>query len=191
MSTADVAVVSLLAGWLLASAAAQLPWRVSRWIRRWDVAGLIPSFSFFAPNPASSDCHLLYRHVLADGRVTCWTSAFVWKPVPWRAVWNPDRRAEKVISDATGSLAQRSVEDGVRLSVSYLLLLNYVAALPRSTGAVGVQFALMGAAEFSDRAPFARFVSDTHPLYDALPPSHPELRESGATTHALGGAGAG
>lgn len=189
MSALDLAVVAVLAGWLLASAVAQLPGRWSDGIRRWDVAGLIPSFSFFAPNPASTDCLILYRHLLADGRVTDWTSAFVWRPVPWRAVWNPDRRAEKAISDATSALARRSGCAGVRLSVSYLVLLNYVSALPRSTGAVGVQFALMGAAAFSDRPAFARFVSDTHPLYDAVPLPTPQVPRAAA--HALRGAGAG
>ncbi|HEX2093862.1 MAG TPA: hypothetical protein VHG28_15775 [Longimicrobiaceae bacterium] len=191
MNAVDTVVAAVLAAWLLASAIAQLPGRWSTWIRRWDVVGLIPSFSFFAPNPASSDCHIVYRHVLVDGRVTGWTDAFVWRPVPWRLVWNPDRRAEKAISDATSALARRSDDAGVRLSVSYLVLLNYVVALPRSTDAVGVQFALIGAAEFSNRAPFARFVSDTHPLYEAVPLPDLEPLDSRAATHALRGAGAG
>jgi hypothetical protein len=165
----DASIVVLLAGWLLASALAQLPWGWCQAVRRWDAFGIIPSFSFFAPNPASSDCHLLYRHLLDDGSFTRWTEAFVWRPVPWRFLWNPDRRAEKAISDATSGLARRTDAIGVRFAVSYLLLLNYVSALPRSINAVGVQFALMGSSEYSDHDPFARFISDTHPLCDGVP----------------------
>lgn len=169
MTLIDASIVVLLAGWLLASALAQLPWGWCQAVRRWDAFGIIPSFSFFAPNPASSDCHLLYRHLLDDGSFTRWTEAFVWRPVPWRFLWNPDRRAEKAISDATSGLARRTDAIGVRFAVSYLLLLNYVSALPRSINAVGVQFALMGSSEYSDHDPFARFISDTHPLCDGVP----------------------
>lgn len=168
MTLIDAAIIVLLAGWLLASALAQLPWRWCQAIRRWDVFGLIPSFSFFAPNPASSDCHLLYRHLLRDGSFTRWTEAFIWRPVLWRFLWNPDRRAEKSISDATSGLARRTDATGVRFAVPYLLLLNYVGSLPRNINAVGVQFALMGSSEYSDRDPFARFISDTHPLSDEV-----------------------
>jgi hypothetical protein len=191
VSAVDAAVAAALGVWLLASAVGQLPGPLSRWIRERDAVGLIPSFSFFAPNPASTDCCIVYRHVLADGQVTGWTSAFVWRPVPWRALWNPDRRAEKAISDATSALARYADQRGVRLSVSYLMLLNYVAALPRSAGAVGVQFALVGAAEFSELPPFVRFVSDTHSLYEAVPLPHLKPGEPRAPLYAAGGAGAG
>ncbi len=169
MTLIEAAIIVLLAVWLLASTLAQLPWRWCQAVRQWDVFGLIPSFSFFAPNPASSDCHLLYRHMLRDGSFTQWTDAFTWCPVPWRFLWNPDRRAEKSISDATSGLASRTDAIGVRFAVSYLLLLNYVSALPRSINAVGVQFALMGSSGYSNRDPFARFISDTHPLDDGVP----------------------
>ena len=168
MNVLDLAIILLLTGWLLLSALAQLPWSWCRFVRRWDVFGLIPSFSFFAPNPVSSDCHLLYRHLLSDGSFTGWTEAFLWRPVSLRFLWNPDRRAEKSISDATTSLVRRTDALSVRFSVPYLLLLNYVSALPRSIDTVGVQFALMGSFEHSDGEPFARFISDTHPLSDGV-----------------------
>lgn len=166
----DAAIAALFAVWLVLSLIAQLPGRPAAWIRTWDPFGVIPSWSFFAPNPARTDPHLLYRHSLANGAVTGWTEAFVWRPVWYRFLWNPDRRAEKAISDATSSLQRRTKPLGVRLSVPYLLLLEHVSRLPSPREAVAVQFALMGSwGPGASQEPFVRFVSDTHPL-DAAPP---------------------
>lgn len=161
----DVAIAALFAVWLVLSLIAQLPGRPAEWIRSLDPFGVLPSWSFFAPNPARTDSHLLYRHRLANGDVTPWTEAFVWRPVWYRFLWNPDRRAEKAISDATSSLQRHTQALGVRLSIPYLLLLEHVSHLPSPHGAVAVQFALMGSwGPDASREPFVRFVSDTHPL---------------------------
>jgi hypothetical protein len=161
----DAPIAALFAVWLVLSLIAQLPGRSADWIRARDPFGLVPSWSFFAPNPARTDAHLLYRHSLADGAVTDWTEAFVWRPVWYRFLWNPDRRAEKAISDATSSLQRRTHAAGVQLSISYLLLLEHVSHLPCPRGAVAVQFVLMGSwGPSASREPFVRFVSDTHPL---------------------------
>lgn len=165
----EFAIAALFAVWFVLSLIAQFPGKPAGWIRARDPFGIIPSWSFFAPNPARTDPHLLYRHSLADGTVTDWTEAFVWRPVWYRFLWNPDRRAEKAISDATSSLQRRTHALGVRLSIPYLLLLEHVSHLPSPRDAVAVQFALMGSwGPGASREPFVRFVSDTHPL-DASP----------------------
>lgn len=158
----------LLLGWFVASVVAQIPGALSLRLRSVDTFGLIPSWSFFAPNPVRTDCHLMYRHVFKSGAVTEWTEAFVWRS-PWtRMIWNPDRRVEKAISDASSALASRKDTNGVQWSTPYLLLLNYVSELPRSSTAVAVQFALLGSfGHQRDRNPFVRFVSDAHPLEQA------------------------
>lgn len=161
----DAAISALFAAWLVLSLVAQIPGRPAGWIRARDPFGVIPSWSFFAPHPARTDPHLLYRHRLADGAVTGWTEAFVWRRAWYSFLWNPDRRAEKAISDATSALQRRTEERGVRLSVPYLLLLEHVSRLPCPRAAVAVQFALLGSwGPAASREPFVRFVSDTHPL---------------------------
>lgn len=156
---------ALLLLWLLASILGQFPNPLNPWLRARDPFGLIPSWSFFAPNPARTDCHLVYRHVLDDQSVTAWTEAFVWQPSPWRALWNPDRRVEKAISDASYPLATRQNLTGVQWSTPYLLLLNHVTALPRPATATTVQFALLGSfGTAPGQPPFVRFASDAHPL---------------------------
>ena len=161
----DAAIAALFAVWLVLSLIAQFPGRIADSIRARDPFGVIPSWRFFAPHPARTDPHLLYRHRLIDGSVTCWTEAFVWRPVWYRFLWNPDRRAEKAISDVTSSLQRRTQVVGIRTSIPYLLLLDHVSHLPFSRDAVAVQFALMGSwGPGASREPFVRFVSDTHPL---------------------------
>lgn len=157
-------VTGSFAVWFALSVIVQFPVALAYKVREYDVMGLLPSWSFFAPNPARTDVHLVYRHVLKGGSVCAWTEAFVWTPPWYRAIWNPDKRAEKAISDACGSLAAKRTEQGVRLSVGYLLLLNFVSHLPRLHGAEAVQFALLGSYGSADAADFARFVSDVHPL---------------------------
>jgi hypothetical protein len=154
--------------WLALSALAQLPGPAARKIRSLDAFGLIPSWAFFAPNPVRTDSHLVYRHILRSGHVTDWTEAFVWRAPSLRWIWNPDRRAEKAISDASSHLVKREKLAGVQWSTPYLLLLNYVSGLPRTSEAVAVQFALLGSfGHQGDKSPFVRFVSDCHPLSGA------------------------
>lgn len=161
---ADVATIVFLA-WFLVSVAGQVPGKTGFWVRRFDVIGLIPSWSFFAPNPVRTDTHLMYRHVLASEEVTDWTEAFVWHPRRLRLIWNPDRRAEKAISDASGQILGRSDTRGMTWSVPYLLLLNYVDGLPRPHATKSVQFALMTSfGSETDMEPVVRFASNTHPI---------------------------
>lgn len=155
----------LLLAWFAASVVAQLPGTVASRLRSLDPVGLLPSWSFFAPRPARTDSHLVYRHILTSGAVTDWTEAFVWRPSATQWFWNPDRRAEKAISDASSHISRRSDLRGVQWSIPYLLLLNYVSGLPRTTDAAAVQFALLGSfGHHHGREPFVRFVSDCHPL---------------------------
>ena len=151
--------------WFAASVAAQVPAEWARRMRSFDAIGMLPSWGFFAPNPVRTDCHLVYRHVLGSGDVTDWTEAFVWRAPSTRWLWNPDRRVEKAISDASSHLGRRDDLAGVQWSTPYLLLLNHVSGLPRMQGAAAVQFALLGSfGHASARQPFVRFVSDCHPL---------------------------
>lgn len=183
--------MTLLAGgilllWLIASIAAQLPGPVATFLRARDAAGLIPSWSFFAPNPVRTDCHLMYRHVFGPGHVSSWTEAFVWRAPRTRAIWNPDRRVEKAISDACSGLASRTDPAGVQWSTPYLLVLNYVSGLPSPAGATSVQFALLGAfGHRADRPPFVRFVSGVHPL--ERPPCPAPTGEAGLLARGGGG----
>ena len=118
-------------------------WRLERWLRTRDVFLLLPIWTFFAPNPGTTDTRLLWRESFASGDTNHWHELSPPRPTRWRALWNPDRRVQKAIADAGALVAQARAEtdsDAVLLSVPYLMLLNYVAAQDGSPHAIARQF---------------------------------------------------
>lgn len=160
---------ALLAAWLLAATICQVQSPLERRIRSFDYAGLIPYWSFFAPQPGVWDYRLVYRDRLADGSITRWTEIEILDPRrPWHALWNPRRREKKAFHDLVTQLMRESRDtrpEGLILTVPYLMLLNWVSSLPRPSSASGTQFAIVfdyGAT--SDEAAQPAVVSAMHPL---------------------------
>jgi hypothetical protein len=118
--------------------------RLERWARSRDVFCLLPIWTFFAPNPGTTDTRLLWREALGSGHVGPWRELSPPRWSPWRALWNPDRRTQKAIADAGGLLAQhRGDSDSVQLTIPYLMLLRYVAAQCGSPHAIARQFVVV------------------------------------------------
>ena len=137
-----LAIVSLL----LTVACQSLRFRPARWVKRHDVFCLIPTWTFFAPNPGTRDTRLFWREVRTDGEMSPWREPSPPALTPWRGLWNPALRTQKAINDAGSLIAQvRSSGDSTQmlLSVPYLVLLRYVAAQPGSPNGVARQFALV------------------------------------------------
>lgn len=163
----------VLTAWFILSAAGQLtaPWgnRPLDRLRTWDVFGLIPNYKFFAPRPAEHDYHLLIRTVGFSGELGPWRQ--IAGPPDrhwWHALWNPDRRAFKSLSDVM-AVAYRHDHDkprAVLTALPYLALLNYVTeAAAHDQGAANVQFVLaISYGVLSDDAPSVVFKSDLHRL---------------------------
>ncbi|WP_424888893.1 hypothetical protein [Streptomyces sp. XH2] len=173
-------VVAVLLGlWLAVTVLAALPRiggavrsRVPAWF-----SPLVPSWTFFAPRPATRDQILMYRDFLAGG-AAC----------PLREVWpggGPRGRAGKAASDAIGHLLEAVAESrragrghgpeearlrDARLMVGtpYLLLLGRAAAAPHDATAVGYQFAI-AAASLREESPEVIFVSAVHRLESGVP----------------------
>lgn len=153
----DVALAAFLLAWLLVAAVCQVPgdvrtWRTSRvdrWVRAHDVLGCVPRWHFFAPRPGTEDIHLLYRDRLPDGRVTRWREVLApAPPLLVGAIWNPDKRHNKALLDATQELVEVSAMmdgdlDRIQLTVSYLAVLTFVGGLPRPHAPDGTQFLIM------------------------------------------------
>src|SRR5699024_10459094 len=125
----------------------------------------------FAPNPGVHDTHLLARDELDDGSLTPWKEC---QPAPKRslrdAVWYPDRRAEKVILDAVGEAIRAFNDDAlakkedVQVSVTYLVLLNYVThSWPHAENAVRTQFLIARSTGYEQGEPILLFLSNMHP----------------------------
>lgn len=141
-----------------------------RWaaaLRHHDMFGLFPGWNFFAPRPGSMDFHLLFRDELPGGGITPWREIPITQGRRWHDwLWNPERRLKKVVFDSFSALTQVVTQKAdVRLSVPYLVLLNYVSNYPRLYPATKTQFMLMMSTPADpDQEPVEVIVSDRHPL---------------------------
>jgi hypothetical protein len=144
---AIIAVV--LAAWLVVSILSQFSFKWFERVRHRDVFGLLPLWTYFAPNPGQSDYHLVCRDKLADGRLSQWREVEINEPRKWYSLlWNPEKRGKKVLVDAVQVLAELVTTSGAQksalmLSTPYLLALNVVSHLEREPGATHRQFAIV------------------------------------------------
>ena len=137
------AVGAFFVAWGMISIICQPRTRLSAALRQREPFGLIPTWTFFAPNPVSADHYLYYRdHSI--GNASKWKRAF---SADNRSlvdfVWCPLRREEKALHDALFSLvdmAEAMPTERVYLSVPYLTVLSYVTSLRHIDGAVATQF---------------------------------------------------
>src|SRR5262245_45064371 len=141
-------IVAVAVGWLAATVLAHVPsQRLAFWIRRLDHAALIPIWTFFAPRPGTQDQVLVVRDVLCDGSVTAWRLAVQPRAprVLARAVWNPDKRLDKLVSDCVASVLTLSRRDRsfLALDVSHLLLQRLAERAPHDFRAKHFEFATL------------------------------------------------
>lgn len=144
--TAEVATLLLFACWFLLSVANQFQrserLRLPERIKSIDVVGAIPSWTFFAPRPGTSDYHLLYRQISRPGGISGWIEIPMVATRHWtHAFWNPHRRRSKVLCDCVGLISKQmhsAREEGADLevtrsrlvvSVPYLAVLSQVMAV--------------------------------------------------------------
>jgi hypothetical protein len=124
------ALTTSLGAWLVATLISQHPHRGFDRLREHDPVGLLlPNWRFFAPEPAQHDFHLLHRVLTADGEQSDWVETAELIPRAWiHAVWFPDRRQGKAISDITNELIRilGSASADVSKTVPFELLRDLV-----------------------------------------------------------------
>ncbi|GGY59900.1 hypothetical protein [Streptomyces omiyaensis] len=158
--------------WIVLTLVCQGRSRVAAAIRRHDVFGLIPLWTFFAPTPGTQDYVLLRRCRTADGRLTQWRELGGADATgqPLCTVWNPARRHAKALLDAAQSLLELASRVGrpeeIELSAPYLALLAHVSAQPCSEEACATQFALViqKSSAYEEAVPAVAFVSSLHEI---------------------------
>jgi hypothetical protein len=154
MTVLDVAVVTPLAAWGLATVLHHVPPRhlpaaLDRLVNGIAWPWVLPTWNFFAPTPGTSTFHLLYRDLAPDGRAGNWREVPLYPPRAWyRAVWNPQKTRSKAALDVAQELSQhlvaaREVSPALQLSMPYLTLLAYVSAQQRAVAAKATQFLLL------------------------------------------------
>jgi len=165
-------VLATLGAWLVLSVIQQFspPWFAR--VQGIDIFGLIPLWTFFAPNPGHSDYHLVYRDELHDGTITPWREVPMCElRGPRSFIWNPEKRSKKVLADVAAALVQHAdatSELETLVSLPYLILLNVIAA-EEPVRAAARQFVLVETFGFLRRGPTrALLVSRFHPLETRL-----------------------
>jgi len=140
------------------------------WCRlvRSDLFGLLPHWSFFAPNPAHEDTHVVYRD-LQNGEWCAWIVLTArGNRGRWRWFWNPNRYPRKAANDLINGLRRsgQKLEHSPRsiiLSNSYVGLLQWVAAQSRNPGVTHRQFAIVTSNGFGSERPLdLLFLSESH-----------------------------
>ena len=167
----DFVIGILLSVWFVLSIVNQFSPRWFTFIQQFDRLGLLPIWTFFAPNPGQTDYHMIYRNMYADGSCSEWAEV----EIPTRnglvaSVWNPDKRIVKAIDDAVAGLIQLMREKGERseflLSFSYLFLLNFVSAVNKDNDAASRQFAIVETRGLNrTETPSLLFVSEFHAIH--------------------------
>lgn len=161
----------VLVAWVACTVLASLP-KIGKVVRAripaW-FSPLLPSWTFFAPSPATKDRTLLYRDLLHNG------------VGPLREVWPqgvPGGRAAKAVADESshllemvisahddddGSRTDRSKDAELMMSTAYLLLLGRAVAAEHDVSAVGVQF-VIALTSLRGEQPQVLFISAAHQL---------------------------
>lgn len=141
---AEVVCWVLVGGWLLATVLAQLPGSVGMWARAIDPLGMVPAWTFFAPNPGISDPVLVGRNRLVDSSYTAWRVLWREPDQVARFLWRPDKRISKLVSDCGASLRRLEPTASSTYSVPYLLL-GHLARdrMVDDAGACAWQFAVV------------------------------------------------
>lgn len=144
------------------------PW--SEVMSRYDLLHLIPRWTFFAPNPAMRDAHIVMRFRLADGFETDWVYLDIApKRTALDPLWNPGKRARKVVSDCINSIKSlrfRLKDDSlIKYYIPYLILLNVaVNATKRPSDSKEIQFSIIETTGRSNRRIWVYFTSEPHAL---------------------------
>lgn len=139
----DLFAIIVLIIWFMVSIIGQFHDKRVEFIRKYDIFGLIPLWTFFAPNPGHTDYHLLYRDKYNNDSSTITP----WKEIPLTTkrrkldfLWNPSKRKTKVMSDAVHYLLNfieinlelkipiKIIKSVIMVSTPYLILLSIVAS---------------------------------------------------------------
>jgi hypothetical protein len=112
-----------------------------------DVAAFIPSWSFFAPNPGTTDTRVLWRERLVGGSLSPWHELLPPTGGALRGLWNPTKRQRKLLTDV-GPMVVRMVMQNPKseytlISLPYLIMLHRVMSLPASPLVAARQFVVV------------------------------------------------
>lgn len=116
-------------------------------LKQYDYFSLLPLWTFFAPRPGVFDTRLVFRDKLINGELSVWREIPLPESRYFRFVWNPQKRARKTLSDLSSHLLalhnNNPTRKNICLSMPYITLVTFVAALSRSALSELTQFAIV------------------------------------------------
>jgi len=132
MSTTALFCTIIVVAWLTLTAFAQFRRNLSK-ISKIDIFRLIPTWTFFAPNPSTIDYQLVTRDRRDDGSLSTWLQVEIGAPRNClNFIWNPQKRPKKIFIDAVQSLSIILKSNGPTnhelVSLPYILILNRAAS---------------------------------------------------------------
>jgi hypothetical protein len=148
VSYAAIAVVIIYVIWGAATIANQFHSWCPVWLKAVDIFGLVPTWTFFAPNPGMTDYYLLYRDRLPDGSFDNWRKVELkGSENGFRlALWNPTKRKHKALTDMVSTLIRLAKDlerEALIATVPYILILNFITSRPHSLGTNATQFMVL------------------------------------------------
>lgn len=162
-----IALVLVFSLWLTLTVAIQFNSSFAPFISRWDALGLLPRWTFFAPNPGHTDIRVLVRFGGASG-ITSWSELWLSSRVDdrrtvLRGIFNPYRRVEKLLFDFRNELIDPTINAAqVRMSSEYIALLATSEMVARIQGVDTVQF-MLAETNYTLTTPFkVVMISDMH-----------------------------
>jgi hypothetical protein len=145
-SSLDWLLALVLAMWLVLSAVNQFgPDHACWWsLKRFDVFGLLPRWTFFTPRPLTSDYHILYRDWDEKRQQPGeWKELALQERTAIAAFWNPQRRIRKALVDSIRGICRMAKQLGRADPAGYITLLQHVSReQPRYPGRLR-QFAVV------------------------------------------------
>ncbi len=169
MTEVGAAACGLIVLWLLVTLAYQYdPLQVA--VERRVPLKLLPSWAFFAPHPAYHDYWLVARELRRDLTLgPCTAIGSFDERRLLHVVWNPSKRARRVLQDAMQSIKRlrkwSASDQVVQCSLPYLLLLHHVTAqYACGPDAIAVQFAVVETSGRDGKRVWISFVSGFHRL---------------------------
>jgi hypothetical protein len=167
-----IALAAVLAVWWAISACNQFQsgaWTLR--LRRHVPLGLIPFWTFFAPNPARADSRVIWREEYGHEWEGWRELHFGFAPARSRWLVNPELILNKAVGDLVASLLHARLEEEDRsalLSSAYVTLLSIVLAQSRRTGCKSIQFAIVRTSIDSlTRRVDVAFLSEVHNVADS------------------------
>lgn len=127
---------------------------------------LLPSWSFFAPNPYRLDYFLFYRFIDENNHVGEWQQAnkLLENRPYYSFLWNPESKFLKglvdIILDLVNCIHTMKDKNQIYISLPYLHILNFVYSFSKDPLTSKIQFMVMSQSKAEESE--LVFLSETH-----------------------------